>query len=120
LTILRDKAERISSSWSAARVQREMKKYRNDEFEFTVRDVSFFDAADEQWSKNENGALAREVKPGAGLNSARSVGDLILEIKANPWTSGRLAAEHGESCRQQEVRADHESVARHSHRLPGN
>ena len=42
-----------------------MKKYRNDEFEFTARNVSFFDTADEQWDKAQSGALIEEVKPGS-------------------------------------------------------
>jgi S1-C subfamily serine protease len=63
------------------RLQREMKKYRNDDFEFTTRDVSFFDAALEQWQNDQHGALVEEVKSGswAELGSLR-VGDLILEV----------------------------------------
>ena len=50
LSILRDKAEKKVSVELARspRLAREMKKYRNDAFEFTARDLSFFDAADEQ------------------------------------------------------------------------
>ena len=67
------------------RLEREMKKYRNDDFEFAARDVSFFDAADEQWSNNQQGALVEEVKPGswAELASLYS-GDLILEVDGEP------------------------------------
>jgi len=87
LTILRDKAEeKISVELvRSPRLQREMKKYRNEDFEFTVRDVSFFDAADEQWSKNQNGALVEEVKPGSWAElGSLYVGDLILEIEGQP------------------------------------
>jgi serine protease Do len=87
LTIQRDKAEKKISVElvRSPRLQREMKKYRNDEFEFTVRDVSFFDAADEQWSKNQNGALVEEVKPGSWAElGSLYVGDLILEIEGQP------------------------------------
>ncbi len=87
LTILRDKAEKKISVElvRSPRLQREMKKYRNEDFEFTVRDVSFFDAADEQWSKNENGALVEEVKPGSWAElGSLFVGDLILEIEGQP------------------------------------
>ena len=65
--------------------QREMKKYRNDEFEFTARDVSFFDSADEQWNSGQQGALVEEVKPGswAELGSLYN-GDLILEVDSQP------------------------------------
>jgi S1-C subfamily serine protease len=67
------------------RLQREMKKYRNDNFEFTARDVSFFDAADEQWNNDQRGAMVEEVKPGswAELGSLYP-GDLILEVDGEP------------------------------------
>ena len=45
-----------------------------------MRDVSFFDAADEQWSKNENGALV-EVKPWSWPSSPLYVGDLTLKLR---------------------------------------
>lgn len=63
------------------RLQREMKKYRNDDFEFTCRDVSFMDATDEQWARDQHGALVEEVKSGswAELGSLYP-SDLILEI----------------------------------------
>lgn len=83
LTVLRDKAEkRISVELARSpRLQREMKKYRNDEFEFTARDVSFFDAADEQWPENQRGALIEEVKPGSWAElGSLYVGDLVLEV----------------------------------------
>ncbi len=83
LTVLRDKAERKISVQleRSPRLQREMKKYRNDEFEFTARDICFFDSADEQWRSDQRGALVEEVKSGswAELGSLGS-GDLIVEI----------------------------------------
>jgi serine protease Do len=87
LTLLRDKAEKKLSVELARspRLQREMKKYRNDEFEFTARDVSFFDAADEQWSENQRGALIEEVKPGSWAElGSLYVGDLVLEVDGQP------------------------------------
>lgn len=63
------------------RLRREMKKYRNDDFEFTSRDVSFFDAATEQWEDGERGALVEDVKPGSWAElGSLYVGDLILEV----------------------------------------
>jgi serine protease Do len=63
------------------RLQREMKKYRNDEFEFTVRDVSFFDAAQEQWESDQRGALVEEVKSGSWAElGSLGAGDLITEV----------------------------------------
>jgi serine protease Do len=83
LTVLRDKAEqKISVELARSpRQRREMKKYRNDDFEFTVRDVSFFDAAEEQWRNDQRGALVEEVKSGSWAElGALSAGDLILEV----------------------------------------
>jgi S1-C subfamily serine protease len=83
LTILRDKAEKKIPVELARspRLQREMKKYRNDDFDFTARDVSFFDSADEQWREDQRGALVEDVKPGSWAElGALYVGDLILEV----------------------------------------
>ncbi len=83
LSLLRDKAPlKISVELARSpRLQREMKKYRNDEFEFTARDVSFFDAADEQWNSEQCGALVEEVKAGSWAElGSLSAGDLILEV----------------------------------------
>ena len=38
------------------KMKREMKKYRNEDFEFTTRDVAFFDRAEEQWAGDQRGA----------------------------------------------------------------
>ncbi len=83
LSLLRDKAPlKISVELARSpRLQREMKKYRNDEFEFTARDVSFFDAADEQWNSEQCGELVEEVKAGSWAElGSLSAGDLILEV----------------------------------------
>ena len=83
LTILRDKAEqKISVELARSpRLQREMKKYRNDDFEFTVRDIGFFDTASEQWESDQRGVLVEEVKPGSWAElGSLNPGDLILEV----------------------------------------
>ncbi|MBC8095126.1 MAG: PDZ domain-containing protein, partial [Akkermansiaceae bacterium] len=70
------------------RLQREMKKYRNDEFEFTARDVSFFDAADEQWENKQQGALIEDVRSGSWAElGSLSAGDLILEVDGQVVTN---------------------------------
>jgi serine protease Do len=83
LSILRDKAEmKISVELARSpKLEREMKKYRNDDFEFTARELSFFDRAEEEWDRNQSGALVEDIKPGswAELGSLYA-GDLILEI----------------------------------------
>jgi serine protease Do len=83
LTILRSKMkQKISVELARSpRLQREMKKYRNDDFEFTARNVSFFDAADAQWEANQQGALVEEVKSGSWAElGTLYVGDLILDV----------------------------------------
>ncbi len=67
------------------RQRREMKKYRNNEFEFTVRDVSFFDAAEQQLKDEQHGVLVEEVKSGSWAElGGLGVGDLMLEINSQP------------------------------------
>jgi len=110
LTILRN-AEQKNLEVELARsprLAREMKKYRNDDFEFTVRDVSFFDAADEQWPDDQRGALVEEVKPGSWAELGMLyIGDLILEIDGQ-------AIENVEALRKQmeKVATEHPSVLR--------
>ena len=67
------------------KLKREMKKYRNEDFEFTARNVAFFDVAEEQWKPGQHGALVEEVKPGswAELGSLYS-DDLIMEVDGKP------------------------------------
>ena len=83
LAILRGRAEQQVAVELARspRLQREMKKYRNDDFEFTVRDICFFDVADEQWAGDQRGVLVEDVKPGSWAElGSLGVGDLILEV----------------------------------------
>ena len=65
----------------APKLDREMMKYRNDEFEFTVRDITFFDKAEESWESAQTGVLVEEVLPGgwAALGQL-SVGDLLMTV----------------------------------------
>jgi S1-C subfamily serine protease len=86
LTVLRDKTElKISVELvRSPRLKRELKKYRNEDFEFTARDVSFFDAAEEQWSSDQRGALVEEVKSGSWAElGSLYIGDLILEVEGD-------------------------------------
>jgi len=91
LTVLRDNGKQQTKVpvelARSPRVRREMKKYRNDEFEFTVRDIAFFDIAEEQWKPSQRGALVEEVKSGswAELGSLYS-DDLIVEVDGQPVT----------------------------------
>jgi S1-C subfamily serine protease len=70
------------------RLQREMKKYRNDDFEFTARNVSFFDTVEQQWDSDQRGALVENVKAGSWAElGSLSDGDLILEVNGRPVDS---------------------------------
>src|SRR5207237_183307 len=87
LSVLRDKSQlKIPVELiRSPKLKREMKKYRNEDFEFTVRDVAFFDVAEEQWKPSQRGALVEEVKPGSwaelgGLYSD----DLIVQVDGQP------------------------------------
>jgi serine protease Do len=87
LSVLRDMKEmKISVELERSpRLRREMKKYRNDDFEFTARNVSFFDTAEEEWDKNQQGALVDEVKPGSWAELANLyAGDLVVEVDGHP------------------------------------
>jgi serine protease Do len=87
LTVLRG-TEQIKISVELARspkLKREMKKYRNDEFDFTARDVAFFDRAEEQWPADQFGALVEDVKSGSWAElGSLSVDDLIVEVDGQP------------------------------------
>jgi serine protease Do len=67
------------------KLRREMKKYRNEDFDFTARDVAFFDRAEAQWSADQHGALVEDIKPGgwAELGSLY-VDDLVVEVDGQP------------------------------------
>jgi serine protease Do len=67
------------------KLKREMKKYRNDDFEFTARDVAFFDVAEQQWPPAQRGALVEEVKSGSWAEvGSLYVDDLIIEADGQP------------------------------------
>jgi len=90
LTVLRDKVELTIpvELVRSPRLKRELKKYRNDDFEFTTRDISFFDAAEEQWGGDQRGALVEEVKSGSWAElGSLYVGDLILEVDGEPMAN---------------------------------
>lgn len=65
----------------APKLEREMKEYRDDNFEFTGRELAFFDRAREQWDQSQRGVIVNDVKPGgwAALGGL-DVGDLVLAV----------------------------------------
>jgi len=67
------------------KLQREMKKYRNDDFEFTARDIAFFDIAEKRWQPGQSGVLVEEVKSGSWAELASLyAGDLLIEVDGQP------------------------------------
>jgi serine protease Do len=69
------------------KLEREMKKYRDEDFEFTARDTTFIDKVQEQWSQDQPGALVTEVKEGGWAALGRlSNGDLITAVDGDPVT----------------------------------
>jgi len=89
LNILRDKKE-ITLSAALPRspgLAREMKKYRDEDYEFTVRDLAFMIKIENRWEPDQTGVIVDEVKRGswAALGEL-AVGDLILEIDNKPVT----------------------------------
>lgn len=69
----------------APKLAREMKKYQDEIFEFTARDITFFDRASEKWDREQTGVLIEQVKPGgwAALGGL-STSDLIVDIDHGP------------------------------------
>jgi serine protease Do len=69
------------------KLEREMKKYRDEDFEFTARDTTFIDKVQEQWSQEQPGVLVTEVKEGGWAALGRlGMGDLITAVDGNPVT----------------------------------
>jgi len=67
------------------KLAREMKRYKDEAFEFEVRDVAFDDRAREKWPEDLQGVIVETVEQGgwAALGYL-SPGDLLLEINKEP------------------------------------
>ncbi len=60
---------------------REMARYRDDNFEFTVRDVAPLDRVRERWKGEERGAVVAAASEGGwAVLGHLAVGDLILSV----------------------------------------
>lgn len=87
LTILRGKKELDLKVklMESPKLPREMKKYRDDNFEFTVRDLAFPDRVQEGWEEDQEGVLVEVVDEGGWAALAYlAVGDLILAVDGEP------------------------------------
>jgi serine protease Do len=66
---------------TSRKLPREMKKYRDNDFEITVREIAFSDRAHHQWDTDKRGVLVQEVTAGSWAALGRlAVGDLLLEV----------------------------------------
>ncbi|MHB0997949.1 MAG: trypsin-like peptidase domain-containing protein [Armatimonadota bacterium] len=60
---------------------REMTKHRDENFDFTVRDICFFDKVDEQWPEDQAGVLVESVDEGGWASvGGLLTGDLIMSV----------------------------------------
>lgn len=83
LTLLRDNKEMQLSVvlGSSPPTRDEMKKYTDDNFEFTVRDIAFEDRIDQRWDLERKGVLVENVSEGSWAALANlEVGDLIKAV----------------------------------------
>lgn len=66
-------------------LEREMKRYQNNDFEFTARDLSFFDRVQDRLPDDLPGALVTEVKSGgwAALGGLQA-GDIVQAVDDQP------------------------------------
>lgn len=87
LQILRDRKPRdITVRFgSSPPPPREMQRYRDENFEFAVRDISFQDRVDEMWDMAQSGVIVAEVSSGSWAALANLVeGDLVLAVDSKP------------------------------------
>jgi len=60
---------------------REMKKYRSDTFDLTVRDIAFLDKTENKWDDNLRGVYVEDVKPGGWAAVGNMTGgDVVLDV----------------------------------------
>ncbi|MBD3346490.1 MAG: PDZ domain-containing protein [Chitinivibrionales bacterium] len=83
LTLIRDKKEieKKVTLVRSPRPSREMKKYRDNNFEFTARNISYFDQVNKELEQARSGVLVEVVDQGgwAALGNL-AVGDIITAI----------------------------------------
>ena len=90
LSVIRDEQKQVIEVEliRAPKLNREMPKYQDNNFEYTARDITFFDDARGKWGGQESGVLISEVKSGgwASLGMLQS-GDLLQEVDNIPVSS---------------------------------
>lgn len=66
-----------------ARLEREMKRYKDENFEFTARELTFFDKVERQFPEDQAGVLIEGVTPGGWAALGRLGGDDLLLAVGN-------------------------------------
>ena len=87
LSVLRGGEEMTLSVTLASTPQspREMDRYRDDNFEFAVRDIAFDDRTRNQWPEEVVGPLVETVSEGSWAAVGHlAVGDVIVEVAGRP------------------------------------
>jgi len=87
LTVIRGKEEqKVKATLAASQpAAREMKRYRNDDFEFSARALAFEDRVRQKLSEEQPGAYVDGVTEGGWAALAHlAVGDLILAVEGQP------------------------------------
>lgn len=60
---------------------REMKKYTNEDFEFSVREIGYADRTLEKWDDDKSGVLVEDIRSGGWADLGQLyVGDLIMAV----------------------------------------
>jgi serine protease Do len=89
LTVFRDGNEqKIKIELPAApKPAREMKKYRDENYDFSGRDIAFMDRINEEWDESQTGVIVDSVTDGgwAALGQIR-VGDLLYSLNGQTIT----------------------------------
>ena len=87
LTVIRDgKEQKISVVLiQSPKLTREMKKYRDPNFEFTVREIGMMDRINQKWAEDQAGLYVESVIEGswASLGDLSS-GDLLISVNGKP------------------------------------
>ena len=87
LTLFRNKQEqKLSVELSASpKPPQEMKKYRNEDFDFEIRNIAFLDRVQQDLPDNQNGVLVEDVSMGGWASLAHLAwGDIILIVDDQP------------------------------------
>jgi serine protease Do len=83
----------------------QVKRYRDPNFDFHVRDVTFMDRVTQQWDEGQGGALALAVQPGGWAALAHlAVGDLILAVDGKAVPDVKSLEERMKSIAQEKPR----------------